>query len=137
MTQADSPRAVAEAILAHIDAGRWGELAAFYAENAVVEQPFALPAPVRIEGRAAIARHFGAAAKVPLALAVRNARFIEGTEPGTIVAEYEYELRAPDGGNAARVSNVQVFCIADGKVASSRDYHDHHRIGEAFAALRG
>ncbi|MFD0534482.1 nuclear transport factor 2 family protein [Actinomadura luteofluorescens] len=63
---AASPREVFARLGAGISAGRWHELAALYAEDAVVEQPFALPpAPPRLEGRAAIDRHFRAAARGP------------------------------------------------------------------------
>ncbi|MDQ2878996.1 MAG: nuclear transport factor 2 family protein [Pseudomonadota bacterium] len=136
MTRTMSPRAVAATILSLIDAGRWNDLAAYYGDDAVVDQPFALPEPVRIDGRAAIAAHFAVAAKMPLAMRVRDARFTEGADGETVVAEYRYDLIDPGGNRLAQVANVQLFRIVDGKVAASRDYHDHHRIGAAFAALR-
>ncbi|MCP9976671.1 nuclear transport factor 2 family protein [Actinomadura madurae] len=58
-----SPREVFARLGEGISAGRWDELAALYAEDAVVEQPFAPPpAPPRLEGRATLDRHFRRAA---------------------------------------------------------------------------
>ena len=36
----------------------WQDLHELYCEQAVVEHPFALPAPTRIEGHEAIRKHF-------------------------------------------------------------------------------
>lgn len=46
-----SPREVVEALMRGISDGRWEELDEFYADTAVVEYPFRLPAPLRIAGR--------------------------------------------------------------------------------------
>jgi hypothetical protein len=47
---------VFERLLSGISDGAWPELADLYAEQAVVEQPFAPGGPTRLEGREAIGR---------------------------------------------------------------------------------
>jgi hypothetical protein len=48
--------------------GAWHRLHELYAEDTVVERPFALPAPRRAEGREAIRKHFTDFAAAPLKL---------------------------------------------------------------------
>jgi hypothetical protein len=49
-----SPREVIERLIQGISKGRWQELDELYAEDAVVEYPFALPSgPARLAGRSA------------------------------------------------------------------------------------
>jgi len=43
-----SPREVVEALMRGISDQRWDELDGLYADDAVVEYPFALPAPRRL-----------------------------------------------------------------------------------------
>ena len=51
-------REVFETRTSLIAAGRWTEIADLYAEDTVVETPFALPHPHRAEGREAVRAHF-------------------------------------------------------------------------------
>ncbi|MEO3823976.1 nuclear transport factor 2 family protein [Actinomadura sp. B10D3] len=129
-----SPREVFARLSAGISAGRWDELAALYAEDAVVEQPFALPpAPPRLEGRATIDRHFRAAGAGPLELRARDVVVHDTADPEVIVAEYGYEGRAATTGRTFSVANIQVLRVRDGLVVESRDYHDHAGLARAMA----
>ena len=49
-----SPSEVVRALMQGISSGEWERLHDWYAEDAVVEYPFALPAPTRLQGRQAI-----------------------------------------------------------------------------------
>ncbi|MFD0689559.1 nuclear transport factor 2 family protein [Actinomadura fibrosa] len=130
-----TPREVFERLSAGISAGRWHELAALYAEDAVVDQPFALPpAPPHLEGRASLDRHFRAAAAGPLELVARNVVVHETADPEVIVAEFDYAGRVATTGAAFRVANVQVLRIRDGLIVETRDYHDHRGLARAMAA---
>ncbi|MGW2309368.1 nuclear transport factor 2 family protein [Actinomadura luteofluorescens] len=130
---AASPREVFARLSAGISAGRWHELAALYAEDAVVEQPFALPpAPPRLEGRAAIDRHFRAAARGPLELRARDVLVHDTADPEVIVAEFGYDGRVTASGRAFRVANIQVLRVRDGLIAETRDYHDHPGFARAL-----
>lgn len=131
MSEATGPRAVFERLCAGISAGRWRELAALYAEDAVVEQPFANP-PRRIDGRDAVHAHFCAAAGGPLRLTARNVVVHETADPEVIVAEFDYDAVVTTTGRAFTTGNVQVLRVRDGLIAASRDYHDHAGLAAAL-----
>ena len=61
-----------------------------YAPDALVEYPFALPAPARLDGREAIRRYFAAVARMPLELKARNITVHQTSDPEVIVAEWDY-----------------------------------------------
>jgi len=121
-----SPREVFERLSSGISAGRWDGLADLYAEDAVVDQPFALPpAPPHLEGREIIRSHFAAAGKGPLRLKARNVVVHETADPEVIVAEFDYDVEDTGTGRNATLANLQVLRIRDGLIVSTRDYHDH------------
>lgn len=131
---AATPREVFARLSAGISAGRWHELAALYAEDAVVDQPFALPpAPAHLEGRAAIDRHFRAAGRGPLELRARDVVVHDTADPEVVVAEFGYDGRVASTGRTFRVANVQVLRIRDGLIVQTCDYHDHPGLARAMA----
>ncbi|GIH06079.1 hypothetical protein Rhe02_41460 [Rhizocola hellebori] len=111
---------------------RWNELAAHYAEDAVVDMPFALPEPVRLHGRPAIEAHLATAALAPLAFTVENVVIHQTADAEVIIAEYDYLLSVTTTGKTQRVSNIQLFRVRNGQIVETRDYHDHHRIRQAL-----
>jgi ketosteroid isomerase-like protein len=115
-----------------VNSGRWTELISDYAEDAVVHQPFALPEPVTLRGRAEIARHLARGEALPLQMTVRNAVVHETADPEVFIAEYDYDLRVPTTGKTATVANIQLFRVRDGLIVESRDYHDHAGIGRVL-----
>jgi ketosteroid isomerase-like protein len=133
-TTATAPE-VLDRLLRGIAHQAWAELPDLYAEDAVVEQPFAIPRPVRLVGREQIRAHFAAAARAPLALEVRNLVVHHTANPDVLVAEFDYDGRATSGG-AFTVANVQVLTVRAGQIVRSRDYHNHHALAEALAADR-
>jgi len=130
-----SPREVVEALMRGISDQRWDELDGLYADDAVVEYPFALPAPRRLEGRDAIRNYFAAAAALPLRLGTRNMVVHETVDPSVVVAEWDYDGLVITTGRSFQVSNVQVSTIRDGKIVASRDYHNHLILAEVTGRL--
>src|SRR5688572_2776545 len=106
MSEPANPRQVVEALMRGIADQRWDELDGLYAEDAVVEYPFALPAPMRLDGRDAIRRYFAAAAAAPLQLQTRNIVVHQTADPGVVVAEWDYEGVVTTTGRSFRVSNI-------------------------------
>ena len=86
MSDPASPRQVLESLLKGISDGRWGDLADLYAEDAVVEQPFAPTPPRRLEGREAIRAHFATAAQGPLRLKAGNVVVHDTADPEVVIA---------------------------------------------------
>ena len=62
--------------------------------NALVEYPFALPAPTRLDGREAIRRYFAAVARMPLELKARRITVHQTSDPEVIVAESTKSARS-------------------------------------------
>lgn len=129
-----SPREVIERLIQGISEGRWPELDQLYAEDAVVEYPFALPSgPARLTGRGAIGRYFAAVARLPLELKAHHVVVHETKDPEVVIAEYDYDGLVTTTGHAFGVSNIQVSRVRDGQIVTSRDYHNHPVLADAVA----
>jgi ketosteroid isomerase-like protein len=136
MTPSAGPRDVFERLISGISAGQWRELASLYAEDAVVEQPFAVPsAPHRLEGREAIHAHFSAAAGRPLEMTARILAVHETVDPEVVIAEFDYDVRITTTGRTFTVTNVQVLRVRDGLIVATRDYHDHLALAHETGRL--
>jgi uncharacterized protein len=134
MSEPASPRDVIERLIQGISAGKWLELHELYAEDAVVEYPFALPSgPARLAGRSAISRYFAAVARLPLDLKAHHIMLHETRDPEVVIAEYDYDGLVTTTGHSFQVSNIQVSRVRDGQIVSSRDYHDHPVLADAIA----
>ncbi|HEX4421875.1 MAG TPA: nuclear transport factor 2 family protein [Kofleriaceae bacterium] len=134
-TQAPSPRAVVEQLIAGVCDQRWDALPMLYAENTVVTHPFQLPRPTRLEGRDQLRAHFAAAAGLPITMQARNVVVHETTDPEVIVAEYDYLGRVTSTGRTFQLSNVMVMRIRDGQIITSHDYGNHAAFAEALGQL--
>jgi ketosteroid isomerase-like protein len=120
----------------------WQKLHELYAEDTIVEHPFALPVPRRAEGREAMRQHFADFAAAPLKLKICNMIVRQTADPEVVVAEWDYDGVATTTGRTFRVSNVLVSRVRDGRIVASRDYHNHAfmaavtgRLPTLFAAL--
>ena len=134
MSGAASPREVIERLIQGISTGRWHELDELYAEDALVEYPFALPSgPARLAGRAAIRRYFAAVARLPLELKAHHVVVHETKDPELVIAEYDYDGLVTTTGRSFQVSNIQVSRVRDGQIVTSRDYHNHPVLADAAA----
>jgi ketosteroid isomerase-like protein len=132
------PREVFEQLIAGIADKDWEKLPDLYAEDAVVEHPFALPQPRRLDGREAVRRHFAAAVNLPLEMRARDIVVHESTDPEVIVAEYVNDGRITTTGRTFSFANVLVMRIRDGLIVTSRDYHNHLALADVpeIASLR-
>jgi ketosteroid isomerase-like protein len=124
----NSPRDVFAALSDGISEGRWDELSALYAEDAVVEHPQAVPRPTRLTGRATVHERFTSALAGSLRLKRKNIVVHETTDPEVIVAEYDYDAESVETGRTIPTANIQVLRIRDGLIVHSRDYHDYLRL---------
>lgn len=105
-----------------------------YAEDAVVDYPFALPSgPARLAGRSAIRRYFAAVARLPLELKAHHVVVHETKDPEVVVAEYDYAGLVTTTGRSFQVSNIQVSRVRGGLIVTSRDYHNHPVLAGAAA----
>ena len=100
-----------------------------------MEYPFALPVPMRLEGRAAIRRYFAGVAGAPLRLQARDMVLRETADPEVVVAEWDYDGLVTTTGRTFRVANIQVSTIRAGRIVASRDYHNHAVLAEATGQL--
>ena len=100
-----------------------------------MEYPFALPAPVRLEGREAVRRYFAAVAKMPLGLQARNLVMHQTSDPQVIVAEWDYDGLVTTTNRSFQVSNIQVSRVRDGQIVTSRDYHNHLVLADMLGQL--
>lgn len=135
MPEAARPGEVLRRLMHGISNRTWQELHTFYAEDAVVEYPFALPAPTRLEGREAIREYFAVVARTPLDLQARNFVVHETSDPEVVIAEWEYAGLVTTTGRSFRVSNIQVSRVRDGQIVASRDYHNHVILAEVTGRL--
>lgn len=106
-----------------------------YAQDALVEYPFALPVPARLDGREAIRRYFAAVARMPLELQARNITVYQTSDPEVIVAEWDYDGLVTTTGRSFQVSNIQVSRVRNGQIMASRDYHNHLVLAEVLGQL--
>jgi ketosteroid isomerase-like protein len=121
-----SPREVFERHRRAITARAWSELAALYAADVVVDLPFNLPEPLRLQGREQLHARFLGGAKLPLEMEMHNLVVHETLDPEVIVAEFDYHGRMTDGsGREFDAANVIVMRVRNGLIVSSRDYHNH------------
>ena len=132
MSEPATPRQVVEALMQGISQGAWQDLHALYADDAIIDYPFAVPSPMRIEGLQAIQRYFASAARLPLKLQTRNMVVHETADPEVVVAEWDYDCLVTTTSRAFAVSNIQVTRVRDGKIAASRDYHNHAAMAAAM-----
>jgi len=130
-----TPRQVVEALMQGISDGRWHELHAFYAADAVVEYPFGLPKPSRLEGIETIRTYFAAVSGFPLALRARNMVVRQTTDPDVVIAEWDYDVTVTSTNRSLSVSNIQVTTVRNGMIVASRDYHNHFALAEATGRL--
>jgi uncharacterized protein (TIGR02246 family) len=126
MPEAESrePRDVIEYLLKCVADKDLVALADLYAEDAVVRQPFAKPEIVLI-GRAQIEQFLGGLGQAPLTLAPRDIQVHQTADPQVVVGEWDSDVTRTTDGTTASMHNIAVFCVRDGRIAWSRDYHDH------------
>jgi ketosteroid isomerase-like protein len=135
MSVTATPRQVFETRTELVAAGRWGEIADLYAEDTVVETPFALPFPHRAEGREAIRAHFARSGAGAMEMKTENVRVHETTDPEVIVIECDYKGRFIPTDRTFEVPSIQILTVRDGLIVSARDFTNHAVIAAAAGQL--
>jgi ketosteroid isomerase-like protein len=135
MSVSATPRQVFETRTSLIAAGRWEEIADLYAEDTVVETPFALPVPHRAEGREAVRAHFARSGSGAIEMQAENVRVRETTDPEVIVIECDYRGRFIPTGRTFDVPSVQILQVREGLIVSARDFTNHVVIAAAAGQL--
>ena len=134
-SESASPQEVLERLINGISQQRWQALHELYAQDALVEYPFALPVPARLDGREAIRRYFAAVARMPLELRARNITVHQTSDPEVVIAEWDYDGLITTTGRSFQVSNIQVSTVRNGQIVASRDYHNHLMLAEVLGQL--
>ncbi|GAA1258670.1 hypothetical protein GCM10009665_56040 [Kitasatospora nipponensis] len=136
MSETPTPREVFQKLIEGITAGRLSQLGELYAEDAVVETVFAPVGPRRFEGRAALEARFAEiSAQMPVELTATNVVIRETDDPEVVVAEWDYQVHHRATGRDFEVANIQVLRVRDGRIVSSRDFHDHLALAVAGGDL--
>ncbi|MCW8100403.1 nuclear transport factor 2 family protein [Streptomyces tauricus] len=119
------PREVFELLLKSLADRDLTTVIGLYAEDALVRQPFAKPVEVVLTGRAEIEQHLSAFGTAPVTLSPRNIEVHETADPQVVVGEWDNDVTRTTDGTTVSTHNIAVFCVRDGQVVWSRDYHDH------------
>jgi ketosteroid isomerase-like protein len=135
MAETASPRTVVENLLKGITNRSRTELSALYAEDVVVEHPFNVPEPTRINGRAELHERFTQASDRPFEMSVHNVVIRETDDPEVVVVEYDYLITITTTGQTLETANILVVRVRDGLIVHSVDYHNHHRLHAALDAV--
>jgi ketosteroid isomerase-like protein len=116
----------------------WDELADLYAEDAVIELPFA-PAgvPQRSQGREGFRSRFAGAGEVRKVVKADNVVVHETTDPEVIVAEFDLSSEVSASGKVFSSTYVMVMTVHGGEIVHSRDYSNSAATTELIAEIRG
>ncbi|MEU7925377.1 nuclear transport factor 2 family protein [Micromonospora sp. NPDC049107] len=117
--------------------GPYEDLADLYGEQTHVTHPFHPLNPPPLRGRSELHEHFTAAPPVGRTLNRKpvDVRIHETADPEVIVAEFAYQGRVAETGEAFTVPCVFVMRIRDGLIIESRDYIDHVASARAWGQL--
>ena len=121
-----SPRDVVEQVRRMV-AGDGVTFADLFAEDGLLEYPFALPGqPRQLFGQVAIRDYFGAASRSGQLFDMDSVDALvrETDDPEVVVAEIEHHGRSRITGEAYRFRALGVIRVRDGKIVSYQDYMD-------------
>lgn len=105
--------------------GAYDELADLYAEDAVIEIPFAPPGvPRTSQGREVFRARFKSAEKVWRIEGVDQVTVHETADPEVVIAEFRIHRRVRESGEQVSSEYIVVMTIRDGLIRHSRDYAD-------------
>lgn len=127
----DSPTEVFHRLLAGITGKSWEDLPDLYAEDTVVEQPFAPGGGTVLRGRDTLRKHFAGAPGLGITMTADDVVTHQSTDPEVVTAEFTYHGTVDATGATFTARNVIVMRVRDGQIVESHDYHDH----QAMAAI--
>jgi ketosteroid isomerase-like protein len=126
VTSTASPRQTVARFLRAVVSPAPGDLADCYADQVVIEMPFASGlAPARTETtREELRQRFAAGAAFRRYTALRDVRVHETTDPDVVVLEYSLDGTRVSDGASFTMKFVMVLTFRAGLIAHSRDYTD-------------
>jgi uncharacterized protein len=142
-----SPRRVVERLIAAATSGTPGDIADCYADQVVIEMPFAAGlTPARLETtREELRARFASGAASRRYTAARDVRLHQTTDPDVLVAEYTLDGTrldiagpgdaGPGGGGQFSLNFVMVLTFRDGLIAHARDYTNPVAAARALGRL--
>ena len=132
-----SPREVFLRLVNGVCDGPYEDLADLYAEQTYVVHPFHPLDPSPLCSRDELHSHFTAPPPVARTLNRKpvNITIHDTADPEVIVAEFAYQGRVKETGEAFTVPCVFVMRIRDGLIIESRDYIDHIASARAWGQL--
>jgi ketosteroid isomerase-like protein len=129
----DANRDLLRRAFAAIGAADVDALADLYADDYVLELPYAKPQPVRVEGRGAVQDYLRRAFQVfRFELTITGVHELVG---GDLIAEYTSEGTVVPTGRRYANSYVGLWRFAGGRVRSTREWYDPLVAAEATADL--
>ena len=125
-TSTSSPRETVDRFLKAVVSPAPGDMADCYADQVVIEMPFASGlAPGRLETtREEIRQRFAAGAASRRYTGLRDVRVHETADPDILVLEYRLDGTRISDGEQFTMGFVMVLTCGDGLIALSRDYTD-------------
>ncbi|MGD3112037.1 nuclear transport factor 2 family protein [Streptomyces sp. YGL11-2] len=124
MPELTSPRSVFERLIHGVTHREFTKLPELYAEDAVVEHPFApVGSPERLlRGRDELREHFSRVLTRELDMRAEDVLVHETADPEVIIAEFAYRGRVVATEEPIEIACVFVIRVRDGRIVSSRDY---------------
>jgi ketosteroid isomerase-like protein len=107
-----------------------------FAEDVVVEHPFMIPEPTILRGREQLRERAVSLRTLPITMEVNDIIVHETADPEVIVGEFQSRITSKQTGKQATTRNIMVMRFHDGKIISSRDYHNHALIAEVAGSSR-
>jgi uncharacterized protein len=107
-----------------------------FAEDVVVEHPFMVPEPTVLRGRDQLRERMVSLRTLPITMEVNDIIVHETSDPDVIVGEFQSRITSKQTGKQATTRNIMVMRFRDGKIISSRDYHNHALIAELAGSSR-
>src|SRR5271168_4167502 len=99
-----------------------GTFVQMFAEDGVMEFPYALPSPKRLEGREALAAHLAYLARLVELLSVSDVVKHETTDPEVFIVEFASSGRAVATGEPFEQRYISVIRVRDGRIVHYKDY---------------
>jgi len=93
-----------------------------FAEDGVMEFPYALPSPKRLEGREALAAHLAYLARLVELLSVSDVVKHETADPEVFIVEFASSGRAVATGEPFEQRYISVIRVRDGRIVHYKDY---------------
>lgn len=135
MSRPDGPAAVLRRVIQAIGERRQIDiLDDCFAEDVVIEHPFMVPEPLTTVGRERLRERMAGLRTLPITMDVDDVVVHETTDPEVVVGEFRTRVTSTRTGRQATTSNIMVTRVREGRVVSSRDYHDHAVLADIAGA---